>query len=89
MLNRKSDSSQIINTAKHELNHFMFYYYYSYLKDKLKEEKFERLKEALAIFTNPEGNDKPEVKELEQYLKPLSGKSMEEIIEKATNSKYI
>lgn len=89
MANRKANPLQLINTTKHELNHFMFYYYYSPLKQKLGEEKFEKLKEALAIFTNPEGNDKPEVKELEQYLKTLSGKSMDEIIEKAINSKYI
>jgi len=89
MLPRKASPLQIINTAKHELNHFMFYHYYSYLREKLGEEKLEKLKEALVILTNPEGNDKPEVKELEEYLKTLSEKPIEEIIERAINSKYL
>lgn len=83
MVNRNSSVAGLINTAKHELNHFMFYYYYL---NKLKRqnvslEKREKLKEALAIFSNPEGNNKPDIKDLETYLQTLSGKKMDEIID--------
>lgn len=60
---------QHLNIAKHELNHFMYYYYHSELKKKLSRRKFELIKEALAILTNPEGNDKPEVRKLENRIK--------------------
>lgn len=60
-----------IKTIKHELNHFMFYYYY---QEELKKQGIsikgiEELKEALAIFTNPEGNKKPSVKKIENFIK--------------------
>lgn len=89
MTGRNSSLDKHIKTTKHELNHFMFYYYYPHLRKKLGVEKYERLKEALAIFTNPEGNDKPDVKKLEKYLKTLSGQPMDKIIEKALGSKYL
>lgn len=91
MVNRNSSVVGFINTAKHELNHFMFYYYYL---NKLKQqevslEKREKLKEALAIFSNPEGNDKPDIKDLESYLKTFSGNTMNEIINLALESKFV
>ncbi|MDP2873915.1 MAG: hypothetical protein Q8N84_01295 [bacterium] len=83
MAGRNSSVAGFISTAKHELNHFMFYYYYldELTKRGLNKEKREQLKEALAILTNPEGTDKPAVKELENYIKPLAGKPIREIIE--------
>jgi hypothetical protein len=48
-----------IDTAKHELNHFMFYYYYNNLKEKMSEEKYDLLKESLALFSNPNQLGKP------------------------------
>jgi len=50
--------------AKHELNHFMFYYYYS---DKLRkiglsEDKIEAIKESLAVLTSRNDNNKPSLK---------------------------
>lgn len=91
MVNRNNSVGGFINTAKHELNHFMFYYYYlgSLIQKGVSQEKREKLKEALAIFSNPEGNDKPDVKELEAYLKVLNGKSMDEVIDLVLNSKYL
>lgn len=83
MTGRNSSFDRHIRIAKHELNHFMFYYYYPHLRHKLGTEKFELLKEALVIFTNPEGNDKPSVKKLEEHLKTLAGNPMDEIIDKA------
>lgn len=77
-----------IRTATHELNHFMFYYYYPHLKDKLGEEKFEILKEALAIYTNPEGNERPTTKKMERYFMEHLNKTIEEVIEKGKWEKY-
>lgn len=91
MSGRNASIESHIDTSKHELNHFMFYYYYLNKLDKLgvSKEKRERLKEALAILTNPEGNDKPAVKKLENYLKTLAGKPMDEIISLSLKSGLI
>lgn len=91
MVTRNNSIAGFINTAKHELNHFMFYYYFfeKLTEQKISLEKIEELKEALAIFSNPEGNDKPDIKELEIYLKTLKGKTMDKIIDLALKSKYL
>lgn len=91
MVNRNSSIAGFINTAKHELNHFMFYHYYleKLTQQKISKEKREKLKEALAIFSNPEGNDKPDIKELESYLKTLIGKTMDEIVVLSLKSGYL
>jgi len=91
MVTRNNSITGFINTAKHELNHFMFYHYYldKLTQQKISQEKREKLKEALAIFSNPEGNDKPDIKELESYLKTLNGKPMDEIINQILNSNYL
>ena len=81
MSGRNASIQGHIRTTRHELNHFMFYYYFPELKNKLGTEKYEILKEALAIFTNPEGNDKPAVKKLESFLKKQKG-TIPEIIAK-------
>lgn len=91
-MSRRSNSVEgHINTAKHELNHFMFYFYYLDLLTKkgLPNDKIEKLKEALAILTNPEGNDKPDVKELEEYIKSLKGQPIYQIIESCLISNLI
>jgi hypothetical protein len=91
-MSRRSNSVEgHIDTTKHELNHFMFYYYYldSLIQKGLPKEKIEKLKEALAILTNPEGNNKPDVKELEEYIKSLSGQSTDQIIELCLKSKLM
>lgn len=77
-----------INTVRHELNHFMFYHYYlsKLVKLGVNKEKREILKEALAIFSNPEGNDKPAVKELEKFLLTIKNQSMDNIIKAAISS---
>lgn len=83
MINRMASVPGMIGTAKHELNHFMFYHYFldDLTKRGIDKEKREKLKEALAILTNPEGTDKPAVKELENYIKQHTGKPVKEIIE--------
>lgn len=80
-----------ISTAKHELNHFMFYYYY---RDKLKEqslseEKIEKLKEALAILTNPEGNNKPDINDLEVFIQSQKDKTLGQIIKSSLSSNFL
>ena len=80
MTNINSSIQGHLKTVMHELNHFMFYYYYPNLKEGLGQEKYEILKEALAIYTNPEGNNKPSVKKLETYFKQNLDKSIPEII---------
>ena len=91
-MSRRSNSIEgHVDTTKHELNHFMFYYYYSNVlaKKGLPNDKIEKLKEAFAILTNPEGNNKPEVKELEKYIKSLNGRSTDQIIELCLNSNLL
>lgn len=80
-----------LNTAKHELNHFMFYFYYldSLTKKGLLNEKIEKLKEAFAILTNSESNNKPDIKELEEYIKSLKGQSTDKIVDLCLNSGLI
>ena len=82
MTGRNSSLPKHISTAKHELNHFMFYYYYAdeLTKQGVSLTKQEKFKEALAILTNPEGNDKPEVKELEKFILKHKDKPLEKII---------
>ena len=69
----------------------MFYFYYLDLlaKKGLPNDKIEKLKEAFAILTNPEGNNKPDVEKLEEYIKSLKGQSTDQIIESCINSKLI
>ncbi len=91
MIGRMASVPEMVRIAKHELNHFMFYYYHldGLIKRGLEKEKREQLKEALAILTNPEGTDKPTVKELEKHIKTLPGKSVSEIIEICLESKWL
>ncbi len=82
LLGRNSSEENHIKITLHELNHFMFYYYYPHLKKDLGKEKYEVLKEALAIYTNPEGNDKPGVQRLESYFKENASKSLKKLLAK-------
>lgn len=91
-MSRRSNSVEgHLNTTKHELNHFMFYYYYQekLRKQSLSEEKIEKLKEALAILTNPEGNNKPDVKELEVFIQLQKNKTINQIIELSLGSSLL
>jgi hypothetical protein len=77
-----------LEVIKHELNHFMFYYYYDYLMDELGKEKFESLKEALTIFTNTEERGYPKEQKLRKWLKFQQG-SIPKIIEGGKWRKYL
>ena len=91
MSRRNNSIDGHIDTTKHELNHFMFYYYYLDLltEKKLPNQKIEKLKEAFAILTNPEGNNKPDIKELEEYIKSLKGHSTDKMVDLCLNSGLI
>lgn len=79
-----TDKKKIINTATHELNHFMFYYLYAdFLKQKnIPTKKIEIIKEALAVLTNPEGNpEKPDILPLEKIVRSHTDKPIGQIID--------
>lgn len=86
MVSKNSSLIYLLTTAKHELNHFMFYFYFQdYLeKKKISNEKIECLKEALAVLSNLGGNenaDKPDVLEIQNFIKENRDKSVKEIID--------
>lgn len=88
MIYDNADRARVISVASHELNHFMFfYYYYENLKNRsINEYKLKVLKEALPFITEDEGTRKPDAVELGEYLMKLKGKPMDEIIKLAIKS---
>lgn len=66
-------------TVIHELNHWMFYTYHKDLLRKISNETFESLKEALAVFTNPEQSGYPNQFKLRAWFKTQK-KSIPEIL---------
>jgi len=91
MVQRKGSIDHIIRTATHELNHFMYLYYWQKPLQKLglSHGKSEILREALAITTNIEGNDKPTVKALESYIKKIKHYPIKKIIHLCLNSHHL
>lgn len=81
MINRSSGIDNCLRTAKHELNHFMFHYYFQEIEKKIGEDDFYLLKEAMVYLTGSEDNYRPAVEPLGKYLKTISGKPIEEIID--------
>lgn len=69
-----------LGTAKHELNHFMFYYYYPKLKEQLGDEKYELLKESLTFFSNPELKGKPNELPLRELYRSKIWVNMDEAV---------
>ena len=80
MIGRNLSPQKQIDLTLHELNHFMFYFYYTKKLKHLSNQNFETIKESLSILTNPEGNDKPSVKPLEKIVLRNKNKSIDEII---------
>ncbi len=79
MISVYGDPKSHLNTALHELNHFMFYYYFGKLRGELGHEKFESLKEALTVFTNPDEEGYPAQRRLRAWLARQKG-TISEII---------
>lgn len=74
-----------INVLLHELNHFMFYFYYPELKEKLGHEKYELLKESLSYFSNPEQEGKPNEKDLRKLYSSKNWDDLDEAINNAVS----
>ncbi len=81
MVSIYGDRNNHLATTLHELNHFMFYYYFSHLQEEIGKEKFESLKEALTVFTNPEEKGYPAQQKLRAWLKSQK-ETIPEIIKK-------
>ena len=81
MINRNSSIDNCPRTTKHELNHFMFHYYFGELETKIGDDKFYLLKEALVYLTGSKDSYRPAIKPIGEYIKTVSDKSIEEIIE--------
>ena len=69
-----------LRIIEHELNHFMFYYYYADFKKHIGKEKYELLKESLTFFSNPEEKGKPNEKELRELYASRSWSNLEKAI---------
>lgn len=90
MCKRNGSIDHFSRIARHELNHFMYYYYWRdfVVSQNISENKSEILKEAMAILTNPEGNDKPTVKPLEAEIVNHIGQPIDKIVTSAINCHY-
>ncbi len=77
----RANTRKQLQIITHELNHFMFYYYFGELKNELGKEKFESLKEALTIFTNPEEKGYPNQKRIRNQLAKQKVKSIPKIVQ--------
>ena len=70
-----------LSIANHELNHFMYYYYYPELEKDLGEDKSEALKESLTFFTDINNAGFPDEKDLRKLYLSRKWKNIDEIIE--------
>lgn len=92
MMYRNCGIFDLINTSKHELNHFMFYYYFDKkLAKKYSLNQREILKEALAVLTGSanENADKPKVLSLQKFIQDNSDKAVDKIIELVIKNKLL
>jgi len=83
MTGKNCSAEKHISIAKHELNHFMFYYYFADdLKKKGQTNKvIEEIKEALAILTSSEDNNKPSIKNMEKVVLKNKERKIGEIVD--------
>lgn len=80
---QKSALTVQLNTVMHELSHFMFYYYYPKLKEKLGKDEYELLKESLTFFTNPAQPGYPDEEKLRKLYMSKKWKNVDEIVKAA------
>jgi len=73
-------ASEQMDVAKHELNHFMFYFYYESLRNKLDLEKYELLKESLTLFSSPNQTGKPNEGPIRDFFKTKLWVNLDEAI---------
>jgi hypothetical protein len=86
MVGRNSSLLWLLSTSLHELNHFMFYYYFNQNLENqgFSQSQREHLKEALAILTSDdskENQEKPQVLPIQNFIKENKDKSIDKIIE--------
>lgn len=76
-------------TITHELNHFMFYYYFPPEKLGIKsKQEYESLKEALTVLTSPEEQGYPAQQKLRAWLKKQKG-TVREILQNKEWKNYL
>ncbi len=85
----ETNTKKQLQIITHELNHFMFYYYFGEIKNELGKEKFESLKEALTVFTNPEEKGYPNQKRIRDWLSKQKRRSIPEIIKSGRWKEYL
>lgn len=79
------NNEKLKEVTLHEMNHFMFYYYWQKkLKTKINEKQLECLKEALAVLTSSDPDNenryKPEVLPIQNIVKENKDKPIREVI---------
>lgn len=79
-ISMKAAPREQIRGIIHELNHFMFYYYYPDLHNDLKPGNYELLKESLTFFTNPEQPGYPGEKPLRNLYASKRWESLDRAI---------
>lgn len=89
MLFANTSQERQLQILTNELNHFMFHYYFGKLKVELGKQKFESLKEALTVFTNPEEKGYPAQRKLRAWLKKQTDKTIPQIISSGGWKRYI
>lgn len=82
------EAKKQLQIMAHELNHFMYYYYLSDLRSELGNEKYESLKEALTVFTNPEEQGYPAHRLLRAWLARQKG-TIPEIVARGNWKRYL
>lgn len=94
MIHRNSQIMNLFNVSIHELNHFMFYYYWrQYLIEKgLNNNQIEYLKESFTVLTSSKPNeneDKPNILPIQNFVKENKDKSAKEIIDLVLQNKIL
>ncbi len=94
MVGRNSSLLWLLSTSLHELNHFMFYYYFDQNLENqgFSQSQREHLKEALAILTSDdsrENQEKPQVLPIQNFIKENKDRSIDKIIELVLENKLL
>ncbi len=94
MVGRNSSLLWLLSTSLHELNHFMFYYYFNQNLENqgFSQSQREHLKEALAILTSDdskENQEKPQVIPIQNFIKENKDRSIDKIIELVLENKLL
>ncbi len=87
-----STNEKLKDVVIHEMNHFMFYFYWKdKLSNKITEEQFENLKESLAVLTSSDPNNenkfKTNILDIQKFVQSHADKPLDEIINLTIKSK--